>query len=500
MRFLSILVLSLATFTFCAGADSLADMEKATDMNDAGSVFSLATWCRENKQDRKANTYMLKVIKLDPDHADARRALGQVKIGTRWVNEKDLKDKPSTAPAPAGKGPTFAEQKWDVPVMVDPDPGNDFALAYIAKLDAKDAEGNDMEVAINTLSSKDNRDSALPKLYAALAAGKVGRIYGPAQMTVGFVREGRRDLALRFFPLIMKASTGVTDPADCTALLGMMEVLRDKRGVPRLIELLSHSDADVKDNAALTATKLTGVSQPTAASVRTWWDRWHGRNDVDIWKDQLKSDSADIALGAAVILIDSREPAIMATITTYLKGPNVRETRLAIEALKKLTRQDWGMSPEASVEERTKKAAQIEVWWKEGKERFEWPESEGRTKEREAQAAVAATTPASDPLLPAVAGLAQTGAAASQAESRLLDAGPTAVPALISGLSDANLIIRRKSADLLARISKKTDIPFDPRAVETERAQAIAAWTAWAISQKLMIDPTLAEEDPPVEN
>jgi hypothetical protein len=97
--------------------------------------------------------------------------------------------------------------------------------------------------------------------------------------------------------------------------------------------------------------------------------------------------------------------------------------------------------------------------------------------------------PATDPLAAAVLALGQAGAATIQAENRLIGAGPAAVPALIGGLGDANLIVRRKSADLLTRITKKTDIPFDPRGAEPVRTTAIAAWTAWAISQNLLAAP-----------
>ena len=82
-------------------------------------------------------------------------------------------------------------------------------------------------VAVNTIASSDNRANALPKLCAALASGSVKRIYGPSQIALHLVRDGRRDLALRLYPFVMKASAGVTDPADCTALLAMIEILRD---------------------------------------------------------------------------------------------------------------------------------------------------------------------------------------------------------------------------------------------------------------------------------
>ena len=489
LRSLAPLLLAVA----CTWAgDPFADVLKETNLKDAESVYALAEWCRENREPAKAKLYYLKVVELVPDHAAARKALGQVKVGKKWLDEKAAQAKVTAGPAvPAGKGPTAAEQRWDLAVPSDPDSDNPFITSYIANLWTAAADSDPMDQAIGTIVMKDNRASGIPRLCAAMAAQPRPQVYGPAMIAINLTREGRRDLALQLFPFVMRDAGSAATSNDRIAVLGMIEILRDKRGIPRLIEMMSIADPDELNHVGMVVTALTGLQQPTKASLKSWWDRWHGRPDVDLWKSQLNDEDARVALNAATLLIDHREGAIVATIAKHLKSPNASVVSNAIEVLKKMTQQDWGIKPEEPLADRAKKAAAFEAWWKEKADRFEWPESEAKKKEREAQASTLAARKPDDPLQLAVAGLAQPGVGGNQAETRLVEAGKTAVPALITGLGNDNLIIRRKSSDLLLRITGKRDIPFDPRAEAGARGQAVEAWTTWAINEKLMEPPAV---------
>jgi hypothetical protein len=490
MRLLRSLAPLLLAASCAWSADSFADLLKATNLKDADSVFALAEWCKENNEPNKAKTYYKKTVELAPDHPGARKALGQVKVGKKWLDEKAAQGKAAAGPAvPAGKGPTAAEQRWDLTVPNDPDADNPFINTYIANLWMSAADSDAMEQSIGTIAMADNCASAVPRLCANMAGTPRPQVHGPAMIVISLTRSGRRDLALRLFPFVMRDAGLAATPDDQSAVLGMIEILRDKRGVPRLIEMLGLADPDIVNHAQIVATALTGLQQPTKASLKTWWDRWHARSDLDLWKAQLSDDDARVALNAAALLIDHREGAIVPTIAKFLKTPNAAVTAQAIEVLKKMTRQDWGLSTETSLEDRVKKAATFEAWWKEKGERFEWPESDQLRQEREAQAGIQAARAPDDPLVLAVTGLAQPGVGGSQAETRLVEAGKAAVPALIGGLANDNLITRRKSADLLLRITGKQDIPFDPRAEPGVRAAAVEAWTAWAIGEKLVQPP-----------
>jgi hypothetical protein len=59
------------------------------------------------------------------------------------------------------------------------------------------------------------------------------------------------------------------------------------------------------------------------------------------------------------------------------------------------------------------------------------------------------------------------------------------VPALLTGLKDPGVIVRRKCNDILKTLSK-TDVGFDPRGEEDQRMKGIAAWTAWAKEKGLL--------------
>src|SRR5581483_1205326 len=52
--------------------------------------YALGVWCREKGLDAEARVAFLSVLKLDPDHAGARGALGFVKEDGRWIAEDDL--------------------------------------------------------------------------------------------------------------------------------------------------------------------------------------------------------------------------------------------------------------------------------------------------------------------------------------------------------------------------------------------------------------------------
>jgi hypothetical protein len=53
--------------------------------------YVLAQWCKENGLAGEARALLEEVIRLDPDHAQARRDLGYVRDGGQWVLEEELR-------------------------------------------------------------------------------------------------------------------------------------------------------------------------------------------------------------------------------------------------------------------------------------------------------------------------------------------------------------------------------------------------------------------------
>lgn len=62
--------------------------EKAAALaeDDAQGHFQLAQWCREQGLKEEARAELLRVISIDPEHAQARALLGHVKVGDQWVD------------------------------------------------------------------------------------------------------------------------------------------------------------------------------------------------------------------------------------------------------------------------------------------------------------------------------------------------------------------------------------------------------------------------------
>lgn len=52
--------------------------------------WQLAEWCRENHLADARTEHLERVIQLDPDHADARKALGYYRFNGRWATQDDV--------------------------------------------------------------------------------------------------------------------------------------------------------------------------------------------------------------------------------------------------------------------------------------------------------------------------------------------------------------------------------------------------------------------------
>jgi hypothetical protein len=90
----------------------------------AEGQWALAEWCREKKLPAQRDAALKRIIELDPDHADARHALGYNKIGGKWARQKDLMEE---------RGYVYYKGRWMLPQEVE-------QLAEKAKRDALQAE------------------------------------------------------------------------------------------------------------------------------------------------------------------------------------------------------------------------------------------------------------------------------------------------------------------------------------------------------------------------
>jgi hypothetical protein len=72
--------------------------------------WELAEWCREHKLGEARKAHLERIIELDPEHAQARRALGYGKIAGRWVTQEQLMTE---------RGYKFYKGRWVLPQEIE---------------------------------------------------------------------------------------------------------------------------------------------------------------------------------------------------------------------------------------------------------------------------------------------------------------------------------------------------------------------------------------------
>lgn len=496
----------LTLLSASAWAETYEELERQTDMTSADSVYILAKWCAENARPSKAAQLYTRVIRLDPNHYEARTARGEVLVGDRWIN-KVFAPKPGGGAATGsgeqssgnrsagGAGPAAKEVAWDLSLPKDPNPvQNDFIDGLIERMRTAVNESDPMDRAIATLVREDNWPTAFPRLCAALAKPGYGDVYGPCGIMLELAKGKRIREMKRLYPFIVKASEGVEDAGDLAYLAMVSVQMRERKAVPRLTEMLSHADKDVQEYSreALAAITRLPAKDITPEKAKSWWDaNWSASEDA-VLLEQLRSSDLSTAIEAAAGLAEMRNPEIFPVLFKCMRNEDPTVVKRAIDVLRRATTLDWGISVALPPDQRAKRIDLAEKWWKEEKNRFRWP---GIPDSEDGTAAAAAAT---DPYREAVGRLASTNGSESQeAEAKLRSRGRSAVPALIDGLASPNPLVRRRAHDILLE-STKQNFKYDPRADDAKRAEAIDAWHDWAVKEKLVsADGEAIEQDEP---
>ena len=505
LRTASALLLAIVAAT--GWAESLADKIKATDLSDAEQVFGLAQWCAGNNLPTKARQYYNQVVKLDKDHEAARNALGQVRVGDKWVSAKaaGVEARPAAgagggAPLPAerrpsGPGPSVEQITWDLTLPKDPQPQSTFINQYIERMSTVPNDSRDMDVSVATMMMDDHLPLALPRVCAALVRASFSDLYGPSSLAMELLKQGQTAKAKQLLPFLTKASERITDSEDLATFAYAAGVLKDKRVVPRLIQMLETGNDDVKAAAAdgLTGITLLPREQMTAERAQQWWDLNHNVSDQQTYQEQLNSRDPRVAVEAAKALYPYRDRAIVPALIRLLRSDDRSVNGEAIDVIKQITGNTWSYDPAGTPEQKKKRADELEKWWKEEQFRFRWIAE----IKAESAAANASPTSAADPAVEWVRQLGSVaGNEAATAEGNLVGQGTKSVPALIAGLENPGRLVRRKCFDLLVKVSKQ-NLPFDPAGSDADRATQVAAWKKWAEGAKLLESDE--GEEPPAD-
>jgi len=501
LRTISVLLLAIIAAT--GWAETLDERIKATDLSNADQVFELGKWCAANNLPTKARQYYNQAVKLDKDHEGARNMLGQARVGDKWVSAKaaGVEAKPAAGPggaAPAdrrasGPGPTAAQIVWDLTLPKDPNPQATFINSYIERAATAGNDSREMDISVATMKMADHLPYAVPRLCAALLRPGFKDLYAGSSLVMELLKDGDQAKAKQLLPFLTKASEQVTDSEDLATFAFAAGLLKDKRVLPRLIELLESGDDEVKAAAAdgVAGITLLPREQITADRAKQWWDLNHNISDQQTYQEQLNSRDPRVAVEAAKALYQYRDRAIVPVLIRLLRSDERLVCSEAIEVIRQITGSTWSYDPTGSPEQRKKRADELEKWWKEEQFRFRWID------EIKAESANAASpTAAADPATEWVRQLGSVaGNEAASAEGNLVGGSTKSVPALIAGMDNPNRLVRRKCHDLLVKITKQ-NLPFDPASSDADRAAQVAAWRKWAEEAKLMGAAEAEEAEP----
>jgi hypothetical protein len=100
MKVVSILILILSSWTVLDSQFLIAennDILKTYDAkltkikeDDVNAYYQLGLWCKDNNLPGQMNTLFLKIIKLNPEHKDARKELGYIKFEDEWIKQEEI--------------------------------------------------------------------------------------------------------------------------------------------------------------------------------------------------------------------------------------------------------------------------------------------------------------------------------------------------------------------------------------------------------------------------
>ncbi len=242
---------------------------------------------------------------------------------------------------------------------------------------------------------------------------------------------------------------------DLEAFCWAVAVFKDRRAVPRLIELMEQGPTDLTQAAGQAVATIARIpaSGLDAAGAHRWWNENWNRSDQEAGKSQAQDKDPAVAVEAARELLELGDRDCVPTAIRCLKDGDAHVRLLALDVISKATGDNWGYNPDGDAASREKVVAHLEGWWKENHGTFRLPEPQ----------TAAAAPVAKEPGAEQVADLGRPdGTVANDAQNNLLHRGFEACPALLDGLASASVIVRRHCQELLTQITGAS-IAYDPR-------------------------------------
>lgn len=66
------------------------EKRKAVAADTVEAQWELAEWCRQSRMSSNRKTHLERIVKLDPDHKEARKGLGYHRVNGKWMTQKDI--------------------------------------------------------------------------------------------------------------------------------------------------------------------------------------------------------------------------------------------------------------------------------------------------------------------------------------------------------------------------------------------------------------------------
>ncbi len=133
--------------------DTFARMQKGVKGDDVKGLMALAQWARDNKLPKEAAETLERVIKYEPDHAEARVQLGYERVAGKWVKGDELQK---------AKGLVEYHGKW-----ITPEDKSLFEAGYVKRGDRwvtkEEAECIDAGKPYNPYASGGGSSEPAPK-------------------------------------------------------------------------------------------------------------------------------------------------------------------------------------------------------------------------------------------------------------------------------------------------------------------------------------------------
>jgi len=328
------------------------------ESDDAQGYYILALWCRRQGLGEEMQQALRKVLEVDPEHQAARSALGQEKVGDKWVaGDQILK----------AKGFVKKGSRW---ILKEEAAFEEMVQARNRQLSTEELKASDLIV-----KAADENERARKYAVAALSSMSFEELRVPLYRALGDKREGVRAAAVTELgklgeieaarPMIRTAVLDTSTMVRGEAVLALRGLGEPGILVP-FVRALASVNPQIRMNAAEAIGGL-GDIRGVEYLIRTLGQNWGPtqRNNLSVMNQVSYIRDFDVEIAQAAQIGDPivgvlREGVILdIQVIGASRKMTVVERRFVRQALVKLTSEDLGDG-----------AVAWSKWWKENEDRL----------------------------------------------------------------------------------------------------------------------------------